>query len=95
MISTDVMISDTICCSPPATHHTPHGRIQLGEIGSVFPLESELENQLGGVQGSLSGVYLGASGEHMSSRLGVYNGVQSGMYFRVYLGASKDVHLAV
>jgi hypothetical protein len=54
-----------------------------------------------------SEVYLGAyslctwecleslGGERKSSRLGVYNRVQSGVYFRAYLGACNEVHLAV
>ena len=67
------------------------------EIGSV--LESMprrvLENVLGGVLGSVLGVFLGASWERKSGRLGVYSQVQSGVYFRVYLGACKEVHLAV
>jgi len=45
-------------------------------------------------------VQLGASSEpsweSKSSRLGVYNEVQSGVYFRAYLGACKEpVHLTV
>ena len=44
-------------------------------------------------------VQLGASSEptweSKSSRLAVYNDVQSGVYFRVYVGACKELHLTV
>jgi hypothetical protein len=59
---------------------------------------SVLENELGGVLGSVLAVYLAASGElreRKSSRLRVYNRVQSGVYFRAYLGVCNEVHLAV
>ena len=43
-------------------------------------------------------MFLGASWEltweRKSSRLGVYNRVQSRVYFRAYLGACNEVHLA-
>jgi hypothetical protein len=59
---------------------------------------SVLENELGGVLGSVLAVYLGVScelaWERKSSRLGVSNRVQSGVYFRAYLGACNEVHLA-
>jgi len=35
-----------------------------------------------------------AIGSVQSSRLGVCNRVQSGVYFRAYLGACNEVHLA-
>jgi len=59
---------------------------------------SVVENELGGVLGSVLAVYLGASceltWERKSSRLGVSNRVQSGVYFRAYLVACNEVHLA-
>jgi len=62
-----------------------------------------LESLLRNVQSSRLGVrrclQWRASGDltwkHKSSRLGVYNRVQSGVYFRAYFGVCKKVHLAV
>jgi len=51
-------------------------------------LGSVLENVLGGVLGSVTW-------ERKSSRLGVYNRVQSGVYFRWYLGACNEAHVVV
>jgi hypothetical protein len=63
------------------------------------------ESMLGSVLENVFGVYLGVSPgltwERKSNRLGVYNRVQSGVYFRAYLGvyndlgACNEVHLAV
>ena len=66
----------------------------LGSVLGTMP-RRVFENVLGGVLQSVLRVYLGASGERKSSRLGVYSRVQSGVYFRAYLGACKAVHLAV
>jgi hypothetical protein len=70
----------------------------IGSILESMP-GSVLENVLGGVLGSVLGVYLRASSEltweRKSSRLGVYNQVQSGVYFRAYLGVCNEVHLTV
>jgi hypothetical protein len=46
---------------------------------------TELENLLGVVLCSVLRVYLEASSEQKSNMLGVYNQVQSGVYFRVYM----------
>ena len=60
---------------------------------------SGLENELQGVLRSILAMYLGVccelTWERKSSRLGVSNRVQSGVFFRAYLGAWNEVHLAV
>jgi len=70
----------------------------LGSVLESMP-GSVLENVLGGVLGSVLGVYLSASlkltWERKSSSLGVYNRVQSGAYFSMYLGPCNEVQLAV
>jgi hypothetical protein len=66
--------------------------VSLRAIGSVIESMpgSVLENVLGGVLGSV----LELTWERMSSRVGVYNRVKSGVCFRAYLGACNEMHLA-
>ena len=73
------------------------GSVPSSVIGSILKSmpRSELGNVLGGVLGSVLGVHLGPSWECKSSRLGVYSRMQSGVYFRAYLWACKEVYSAV
>jgi len=66
--------------------------------GNSENLESLLGNVQPGRLGVCHQVQLKASWEvtweSKSSRLGVYNHLQSGVYFSAYLGLCKEVHLA-